>query len=452
MHRRTYLAAAGSALAAVAGCLTGATSDGRGSRTTFTPAPDAAETIALDADGPGTWPQVGHDARHHSYAPGASGPGTDASPKVAWQALGSRSVYPPMVDSDLYLTERWTGGAALSLASADGATRWTNMALPPMRWAPALARDRMLVLTRTESNTVRLHALATDTGEQQWAQAEGVTASTTSRPPSGPTVRDGTVYVGSSTGVIALDVATGTLRWEAKLGEHVIETENGPTWRTDWVKPAVSAERVFTFDENDSFRNAREVYAVDRQTGEQDWTATLELSDGWTLHGHVVVGRKYVFVLALDPHVRFGGDDRPWSGTQRVYALEKATGEVAWRWELTNGKLLGPPAYAQGYLFVGTWRPDADTGRVYAIDAANRTTAWTYETDAGGVHTPVVTNDAVYVTQGRELAAIGLDGSGAWRLPFEKPLSPPVVANDTVYALTGGGRSEENHVVAVRSA
>ncbi|ELZ86956.1 hypothetical protein C454_00390 [Haloferax gibbonsii ATCC 33959] len=70
-----------------------------------------------------------------------------------------------MVDDDLYLTEAWTGGTAFALAADDGTEQWSNSDLPPMRWAPALHENRLIVITRTEENVVRLHALDRTTGD-----------------------------------------------------------------------------------------------------------------------------------------------------------------------------------------------------------------------------------------------------------------------------------------------
>lgn len=452
MNRRRYLLSAGCTLATVAGCMQNIEdTSGQDENESDTPDPsqDVTETVTLGAaDGPGTWPQLAHDARNTSYVPGASGPHDAVD--VAWNSLGERSVFQPVVNDDLYLTEDWTGGAAISLDSTDGTEKWINPSLPQIRWAPALHGDRMLVITRTESNEVRLHTLDIATGDEQWSRESGVTASSSSRPPTGPTVTDDHAYIGSNTGVIALDATTGDIVWDAKLDDHVIDIEGGPTWRTDWATPAVTEERVYTFDLNDSHEKIREVYAVNRDTGDRDWTAQIELSDGWFLEGHVVAGSDHVFVMALDPHITTGHDDSEWSGTQQLYALDAASGAIDWQWEL-GGRMLGPPAYAEGVLFVGTWDPDADTGKLHVMDGTNQSTSWIYSTDAGGIATPAVTSDIIYLRQGQELAAIAVeDGTLDWRLSFDEDLSAPLIANDTVYALTGGGRDSDNYVVAVR--
>jgi outer membrane protein assembly factor BamB len=451
MHRRTALVTLGGVTTGtLAGCVGAPRNrDGSSLRDDTTTTDDDGGGSTESHVGPERWPQIGYDAANTRHTPEARGPRGDAT--VAWSRLGDRAVYPPVADADgVYLTEAWTDGTAFALDAADGADRWSNADLPPMRWAPALHGDRLLVVTRAEGNVVRLHALDAATGEPAWVREEGITASSGERPPIGPTVRGGSVYLASNRGVVACDAATGDVEWTAALGEHVVETEDGPTWRTDWATPAVTAERAFTFDTNDSYRATREVYAVDRGTGEREWTAELDLGDGWYLTGHVVAGADRVFVSALDPHVWAGGDDSEWSGTERLFALDAASGAVAWRWELPR-KTLTPPAYADGTLYVGEWYPDADTGRLHALDAADGSRTWTYRTDAGAVLSPTVAGDTVYFGQGDGLAAVSTaDGSRRWRLSVGARAGPPVVVGDEMYVQTSPGHNSDSRLLAVR--
>lgn len=441
MRRRSVLATTGSLLTGgLAGCLTASNRgfDNQGED----PPPTENSTPT------GTWPQIGYDARNTRHTPDARGPRDDAT--IVWTSLGDRPVYPPVVGDDLYLAEAWTGGTVFSVTAGDGSEQWSNSELPPMRWAPALHEDRLLVLTRASGNVVRLHAVDTATGDQVWVREEGIAASSGERPPISPTVRDGSVYIGSSRGIIACDVTTGDVEWTATLGPHVVETEDGPMWRTDWAKPAVTADRAFTFDMNERYRATREVYAVDRARGEQEWTAELEVSDDWYLKGHVVAGAGQVFVSALTPHVSAGLDDSKWSGTERLFALAADSGDVAWDWELSR-KTLTPPAYADETLYVGEWYPDADTGRLHAVDVTDGSITWTYETETGAVLSPTVAGDTVYINQGEELAAIArADGRRRWRLEIGDRTGPPVVVGETAYIQTNPGHDDDSKLIAIR--
>jgi len=319
-----------------------------------------------------------------------------------------------------------------------------------MRWAPALHEHRLLVLTRAEGNVVRLRALDTASGEQLWSRQEGITATSSVGGPISPTVRGDTVYIASNRGIIACDATTGDIEWTVDLGLHVVETEDGPTWRTDWAKPAVTAERAVTFDTNDGYRKLREVYAVDRATGDRDWTAELELDRRWEFKRHAVVGSSRVFVSALKSAVSAGGSDSEWSGTERLFALDAETGAVAWDWDLPR-KTLTPPAYADGTLYVGEWYPDADTGRLHALNAADGSINWTYETDVGAVLSLTVATDTVYLGQGDELAAVArTDGSRRWRLSIGDRAGPPVVVGDAAYVQTSPGHNSESRLLAIQ--
>lgn len=449
MRRRTVLATAGALLTGtIAGCTSASAPTATASPTdtsveaTTTPTDTPAEATTTPADPvstDGAWPQVGHDAQHTRHVD-ARGPRDGA--EIAWEALSSP--FPPVVDDALYLTGKWTSGATVSLEAVEGAERWTNGDLPPSRFAPALGAGQLFVLSRAEGNVVRLHALDTETGEQVWVREAGITASS-GTPPSGPTVEGETVYVPSNRGVVAVDAATGDVEWTATLGPHVVDTD-GPTWRTDWAKPTVTAGRAITFDVNDSYQQGREVYAVDTESGERDWTTELDLSGGWSLKWRAVAGSGRVFVSALRPAMGAGGgaggdDDEAdeWTGAERVFALEADSGAVAWDRALT-GKTLRPVAYADDTLYVGEWLPGPDTGRLHALDAADGSVVWCYETDAGAMLSPTVAPDTVYVGQGEELAAVSREsGERRWRLGVGGRPGSPVVVGDTAYVRTNSG-------------
>lgn len=447
MRRRSVLTTIGGlAAGGAAGCLSGRSID-TGSETdtgSYNRTPPGNTEQIPD----GTWPQVAYDARNTAHVPDARGPRDDAT--VVWTSLGDRPVYPPVFDDGLYLTEGWTDGRAFEVASEDGEIGWENSDLPPMRWAPALHEDRLLVITRQEGNIVRLHALNTSTGAQEWVRESGMSASSGELPPIGPTVRGGTAYIASNRGVLACDISSGEIDWEARLAAHVIEIQDGPLWRTDWVMPAVTADRVLTFDMNDRHQSTRTVYAVERSSGDQEWTAELTLADGWSLKGHVVAGDDHVFVSALHPDRLAGFPEHDWRGTERVFALELATGDIDWEWELPR-KTLTPPAYAAGTLYLGEWYPDADTGRLHALDASDGRIIWTYETDRGAVRYPTLAQDTIYFAQGTELAALGAgEESPRWRLGIDEQPGPPIVVGETIFVHTNPGHNHDSRLLAVQ--
>jgi len=442
--RRTVLAALGStASVGAVGCVSSVVDDSN----------DDAASLE-DTVPTGAWTQVGYDARNTSHARGVRGPRNDAT--VAWDALGDRPVYPPVVDDALYFTEAWTEGAALSLASDDGASRWSNADLPPMRWAPALHDDTLFAVTRAEGNVVRLHALDTATGDQVWVREEGITASGETTISPGPTVRDDSIYLPSARGMTACDATDGGIKWDAELNGDWVGMDGGGTRDTIWATPAVTPERVFTFDGNVREGETRTVHALDRATGDPDWTADLELTDGWSLMYRPVAGRDHVFVSTLRPDSWRSYADDEWEGRERLFALDAASGAVDWEWELPR-TTLSPPAFADGTLYVGEWYPDADTGRVHAVDPVDGRVTWTYVTETGAVRHPTVAGDTVYAWQGEELAAVATDdGSQRWRLPIGDSVAgitrfgQPVVVDGAVYLTANAGRNSDSRLLAVR--
>lgn len=201
---------------------------------------------------------------------------------------------------------------------------------------------------------------------------------------------------------------------------------------------------------NEDYRATREVYAVNRRTGDQGWTARLDVGDGWYLKAHVVAGADRVFVSSLKPNVSAGMDDSPWSGSERLFALEAASGEVAWAWKLPK-KTLSPPAYADGMLYVGEWYPNADTGRLHAIDVPDWTITWTYETESGAVLSPTVAGDTVSFNQGEEFAAVATaEGTQRWRLEIGTRTGAPIVVGDTAYLRTNPGHDYDSQRLVIR--
>lgn len=445
MHRRRVLATAGG----FAGCTTAPEDEPATPTSTKTGQPPSTEpntiTATVDVNPAGTWPQVTFDSRNTRYAPDARGPREDAT--IAWRAVGDRPVYPPVIDDAMYLTEAWTNGAAFSLQAHQGTQRWSNSDFPPMRWAPALAEGRMFVITREEGNVVRLHALDQATGEQGWVRESGIRATSGEHPPIGPTVRDETLYIAWHRGMLAVEAASGDIRWTAELGPHVVETDDGPSWRTDWAKPAVSANRAFTFDMNDSYQATRTVYAVNRSSGERDWTAQLDVGDEWYLSGYIVAGSDLLFVTANKPSV-YVGYDIARVGNGRLFALDPTSGEVVWDWKRTH-RTLSAPAWAEGRLFLTENAPEADTQRIHALAARDGDNLWTKRVD-NAFMIPTVASDTVFIGHGNQFEALtAADGSRRWELSIGANAGWPAIVGDTAYLQTNPGHDDESQVVAI---
>ena len=229
----------------------------------------------------------------------------------------------------------------------------------------------------------------------------------------------------------------------------MIERPDGGSTRTDWTKPAVLDDIVVRFDYRDWFSSPRALFGLDRSTGDRVWTAELELPVEWRWRGHPVCGDGYVVVTAslTSPQAGDGGNDNTTDEPMsQLYVLDGETGEVVWDATL-EGASFRQPAYADGYLFLGT-----SDRRLFAVDVANRSIAWTYRTTVGMIGRPAITPERVYVAQHRELAAIDVaDGTLDWRLPFDRSGSDPVVADNAVY-IRVDRRGQETDLVAIHES
>ncbi len=129
-------------------------------------------------------------------------------------------------------------------------------------------------------------------------------------------------------------------RWKQRVGEGL-----GDLYRL--VEPAISIDTVFA---NDIDGN---VYAYDRQTGEQKWVSAL----GVDLSSGVGLGAQIVLVGSLD------GD---------VIALSQITGEELWRTNIAS-EILAPPQTNNEVVVVQT-----NEGRLYGLDVNNGQFIWRY--------------------------------------------------------------------------
>jgi len=194
---------------------------------------------------------------------------------------------------------------------------------------------------------------------------------------SGPTVVDGTAYVGTRDGVVyAVDEATGELEWEFLTGGII---NPSPTVVDERVYIASNDNAVYALEtdpdwEEGSFENEDHIWRFE----------TDEEEIGFDLH-HI-----WGSPTVVDGTVYVGNN----SGF--VYAIDAETGEQEWRFDEPEDWITAAPTYAGGTVYVGTGWNGFDTN-VYAIDAETGTEEWRFEADGQVGSSATVADGTVYV-------------------------------------------------------
>lgn len=217
---------------------------------------------------------------------------------------------------------------------------------------------------------------------------------------TGPVVRDGSVYAGRP--VQALGVEDGDVRW----------THDGP----DRVGDLTVGDGVVAFGTTDDFR------ALDAESGEVQWTVSAP-GNTWQGDASIVDGR----ILTWAPGAQ-GAGKRTGSTPGTLYAIEAASGDVAWSVE-TEESLLGAPPVSDGLVLT-------DGNPLRAIDVDDGTEVWSW---SGGdsVVTAAVAYDTIYVLAEEQLTALDVaEGRERWLSPGAFHPVQIAVGNGAVYLQT----------------
>ncbi len=200
----------------------------------------------------------------------------------------------------------------------------------------------------------------------------------------GPTIANGTVFVGSrGRFVYAIDAQQGTLRWKRRL-ESAVE-----------AAPAVSDGRVYAVSENGAKGNTR-LYALDAASGKTVWSyspkgVAIGVSSPTVAAGMVFVGFGDAQVRAFDattgklmwsaPVRGFfsfhsslaysGGDVYAMDENGGVYRLDGETGELRWDFQFPSYVSWSSPLVEGSTTYVGM-----DDGTVAAIEVSSGHLVW----------------------------------------------------------------------------
>ncbi len=247
---------------------------------------------------------------------------------------------------------------------------------------------------------------------------------------SSPVWHDGAVLFGSDDGnVYAVDAATGRQRWMVRTGGPVPST------------PAVADGRVHVVSYDGR------LWTLDARTGEVLWKFATEGERRFEARGlHGMQPRTQTFADMYDVYLSsplvVGGKVYFGSGDGHVYALDAATGRLAWKFA-TGDVVHASPAFADGLVVVGSW-----DGKLYALDAATGAQRWAFQAGVdplihnqqGFQSSPAIAGGTVFTgCRDGHLYAISLeDGTPKWSVDTEGSWvnASPAVADGRVYFAT----------------
>lgn len=211
-------------------------------------------------------------------------------------------------------------------------------------------------------------------------------------------IEDLVVLVPEDRALIALDLSTGSLRWQYDPPEGL--------WERSY---ATDGKRIFVGLKGGG------VAALEAVGGDELWQADLEIDT--QVPPRVDDGVVYISTT----FVGSGLQPNP-QGRARVFALNAASGEPIWEFE-TENYALQTPAKFQNSLYVGggfQGPEKVEQGgyvRIYALDAASGSVRWAYEA-IDGFPKGLYAAEQVVVFVGYQDFATGVDaqtGEQRWR-------------------------------------
>jgi outer membrane protein assembly factor BamB len=313
--------------------------------------------------------------------------------------------------------------------------RWVYQATDPVATSVAIVGDRVYVV---DSGGI-VACIDVADGTLQWTASVGAISS--------PTVVGGDVFVGTATGLVALDAATGAQGWSdaadgpvdgapAAVGDRILfATETGtveavsattgqPVW-TASVGAAVT--RTLAIQGDTAFTGVRggDAVAIDVSDGSTTWrTSTNDAGDIGT--AVAVDGRIYIST----------GLDATVPTTHETVALDAGTGAIEWRYPSSLGGAIYPPAIGAGLAIV-----PSDDGTITALAVRTGAPSWSFTTPGPDEAVAAIVGDLVVVPDDAG-HLFGLDlttGVERWRAPIRGIPYGPTVADGLVVVGTNLG-------------
>jgi outer membrane protein assembly factor BamB len=260
-------------------------------------------------------------------------------------------------------------GVVVALDAATGNELWRKDIGVPLRGAPAVADNRLFIIT--QDNTV--YALSTDKGEELWNQP-AISENAGILGAASPAVSGDTVVVGFSSGELnALRTENGRTTWQDTLARTGRLTALSTLTDID-ASPVIDRGRVFAVG------HGGRMVALELTTGERVWEKSIGgLSTPW-------VAGDYVYVVTSDGELvcllRRDGRVRWMTLLQRYDNPGKKKGLVRWQGPvLASDRLI--LTSSNGYIITAS----PYTGKIISAEKLG-----------GGTYLPpVIANNTLYV-------------------------------------------------------
>ncbi len=213
----------------------------------------------------------------------------------------------------------------------------------------------------------------------------------------GSAILKDTVFIGTNTGLYAIDKEMKEIEWKKSIGEVS-------------SKPVISNNQVIASCSNG------DIYAFNVDSGKTEWSYSFPDSS---------------YISDVHKNILFVGTGK------KCCALNTVNKELCWEYE-TDGVITTSPFVCDNNVYFGSW-----DGNIYSANSKTGEICWKYSTGWGIDTTPAVSNDLVFVgsNDNNFYALETKTGDLKWYFTCKSGIhSSPVVYGDYVFFGSDDGR------------
>ncbi|MHB9036411.1 MAG: outer membrane protein assembly factor BamB family protein [Armatimonadota bacterium] len=275
------------------------------------------------------------------------------------------------------------------------------------------------------------------------------TASKFDNNPASPVVAAGVCYFASGSNVYAIDMATGSKKWQYPADQPLAGSikgtpavYNGNVYFTSvdgnmycvdaqsgvfqWAfqtrgpircSPAIDDGTIFIAADDNS------VYAIDADTGDSAWSSPVTARDDFAQG--LAVGSGIIVVACMDGN---------------LYGINQSSGKPKWKFRLSQAPVRTSPIISNSLAIM------AIGDAVYGLPVRSGQLKWLINLPSEAAATPASSGQDIYIPcRDKKLYAYTLTGRQPalkWTEPVDlgaTPMSSPIIADDTLYIASSKG-------------